>query len=578
MAQPTNPPPPASVPTPAPVLTFTTNGAQANPMRHALPAKPQSQASFQANPPPPPLPPQIKEHPRVRRGRRGKGRKQQRDGQPYGDDFQAPAHNGWQRREAPGTSNHADDNDDAYSPANPYFPPLAQGSDSYRPSESRSNGAYFPPLGPGSDSYRPGGYVEDNSFMPMAPGGDSYRPLPPISGDCYRPAAQHDEFRPTYDEYGRETRGQEAWSERSSRSPSPGRAGRSGVGRASSPSPDRLALRRMTRPRDFRWPLVDGYQVAQMRNLHGQAQTIKSIAISLSGDYVAVHCSDEKIHMWSTATRQEVAKLAHAMPVERFAFTDERGSLLVLHEQGGLRWEKHKHNVMKWLKSKFSGWDFGPQPVFARTEGRLATANKAGELTVWTYHGTGAPQRPQRLFVRPSISAMQFVEDGEALVGGTSDGLLWYARSAGGSLRSLQVFDQAITSIDVDSEAGRALVSFADGHAVLFNLQPGAGVERTYAPEEASRSSFGALFAAGGKAVVYGTSQGCALVWDTLKAQVVYGMNNSEDDPITCAAAFDGHDGKPGYILTGSKSGQIVWWAQPSSSSKKRTVKKEPAT
>ena len=67
---------------------------------------------------------------------------------------------------------------------------------------------------------------------------------------------------------------------------------------------------------------------------------------------------------------------------------------------------------------------------------------------------------------------------------------------------------------------------------MLYDLRPGAtGVERMYAPEgRPAGPSFGALFAAGGKAVVHGTARGCALVWDTAKAQVVYGMNNSEGE------------------------------------------------
>ena len=76
---------------------------------------------------------------------------------------------------------------------------------------------------------------------------------------------------------------------------------------------------------------------------------------------------------------------------------------------------------------------------------------------------------------------------------------------------------------------------------MLYDLRPGAaGVERVYAPEgRLAGPLFGALFAAGGKAVVHGTARGCALVWDTAKAQVVYGMNNSEGEfPWTIFCSF----------------------------------------
>ena len=33
---------------------------------------------------------------------------------------------------------------------------------------------------------------------------------------------------------------------------------------------------------------------------------------------------------------------------------------------------------------------------------------------------------------------------------------------------------------------------------------------------------------------------------------------------ITLLQAFEGDEEKPGFIVTGSKGGQLVWWAQPS--------------
>ena len=33
---------------------------------------------------------------------------------------------------------------------------------------------------------------------------------------------------------------------------------------------------------------------------------------------------------------------------------------------------------------------------------------------------------------------------------------------------------------------------------------------------------------------------------------------------ITLSQAFEGDGEKPGFIVTGSKGGQLVWWAQPS--------------
>ncbi|KAL1727997.1 WD40-repeat-containing domain protein [Schizophyllum commune] len=322
----------------------------------------------------------------------------------------------------------------------------------------------------------------------------------------------------------------------------------------------------MHRPSNFRWPLVDGYQVAQLSDDMGRPIPIERIAIGASGKFVAALTPDNRIRVCTTSTRKELSKLGHSKPVTDFGFLDPSEAIYALHEDGHVKWEK-KQGSDRWKRAVIHGTAFGQQPASAVWQGRVAISERNGNVRFWVLKKyNGRWHEPQKLFNQPRITVMKFAENGETLVGGTADGLLWHFGMASGTLRTLHIFEQAITSIDIDQETGRVLVSLANGHAVLYDLRPGAtGVERVYAPEgRPAASSFGALFAAGGKAVVHGTARGCALVWDTAKAQVVYGMNNSEDDPITCAAAFEGDGEKPGFIVTGSKGGQLVWWAQPS--------------
>ncbi|KAL1742779.1 WD40-repeat-containing domain protein [Schizophyllum fasciatum] len=322
----------------------------------------------------------------------------------------------------------------------------------------------------------------------------------------------------------------------------------------------------MHRPAGFMWPLVDGYQVGQVRDGEGRPMPIESIAVGPGGEYIALSGTDKKIRIWSTLRRTEVSKLGHPRRIQGMGFLDQLASIYALHDNIGILWEK-RNAQKRWKRNPMDGADFGPQPVHAVALGRVAVANKAGSVKLYAFKkANGAWPEPQTLFNQPKVTAMKFAGNGQVLFGGTSDGLLWQSGTSSGTMRALHAFEQTITSIDVDEEGTRALVGLASGDAVLFSVAAG-GVERVYASGARGAAAFGALFAAGGKAVVHGTAQGCALVWDTAKAQVVYGMNNSEGASL----AYEGEDGKPGFIITGSKGGQLVWWAQPSSSSKRRT-------
>lgn len=101
------------------------------------------------------------------------------------------------------------------------------------------------------------------------------------------------------------------------------------------------------------------------------------------------------------------------------------------------------------------------------------------------------------------------------------------------------------------------LVGDDGGKARLITLRTNenkGGVEQTYtSPKfQGKRQDFPSVFATKGQAVLHGTLNGCALVWDKRKGTIVYGLKHPEgmkiptclitlmsfelDDPVQAAA------------------------------------------
>lgn len=56
-------------------------------------------------------------------------------------------------------------------------------------------------------------------------------------------------------------------------------------------------------------------------------------------------------------------------------------------------------------------------------------------------------------------------------------------------------------------------------------------MEQSYACKETElrpTGGFGALFATRGQAILFGSVEGCVLVWDKKKAAIVYGLEHEE--------------------------------------------------
>lgn len=96
------------------------------------------------------------------------------------------------------------------------------------------------------------------------------------------------------------------------------------------------------------------------------------------------------------------------------------------------------------------------------------------------------------------------------------------------------LMDYFRTSIDIHPTGSYILVGQEGGksHLVTMKANENKGVvERTYTTEKLqsmNQTGFAAVFATKGQAVLYGTVNGCALVWDRKKGMIVYGLKHPD--------------------------------------------------
>lgn len=110
-------------------------------------------------------------------------------------------------------------------------------------------------------------------------------------------------------------------------------------------------------------------------------------------------------------------------------------------------------------------------------------------------------------------------------------------------------------ALDVNPFGSQALVAQTGGRAHLVSVNQidrKGTIEQVYAIKEENILSemtheFGALFANGGRAVLYGSINGCVLVWDKSKGNIVCGLDHCEGrtdlyvfcDAISCMWVVD---------------------------------------
>ncbi|KAG6907454.1 hypothetical protein DXG01_008838 [Tephrocybe rancida] len=363
--------------------------------------------------------------------------------------------------------------------------------------------------------------------------------------------------------------------------------------RPKSPEP----ISRKRQKRIFRWPTVDSHYSTR---LLGEGQLgIRNIAFCSDGSHFALSCNDRTIRIWNSRNRIEIARLSHNSPVVAVAWMDGDSGVVSLAEDGMVsKWTRSGLNHWQWAKVLDAGNNERrtdeDQICLAYIRDRIAVSYPRVGVKVWIWlKGTW---QGQRSILRQNVTAIKFVDDGAAIIGGTRDGVLYALIQSLSLFRVLSVDQMAFRdtqrhptrlclpfvqselmafvpshTLDVTPSGSHALVGLGSSAFLVGMRRPDnkGVVEQSFTCKETEvrgsqvGTSFGAVFATEGQAVLFGSVEGCVLVWDRKKAVIVYGLEHEEDDTIQAVASFNGPTNRDGYLVTGTKSGQLSWWSQP---------------
>ncbi|KAG1729774.1 hypothetical protein EDB19DRAFT_1897142 [Suillus lakei] len=234
---------------------------------------------------------------------------------------------------------------------------------------------------------------------------------------------------------------------------------------------------------------------------------------------------------------------------------DDNG-IITLGQDGTIsKWTRNNQNHWQWAKLLDAGKE--ESISFTYNRDRLAVAFPRFGVKVWLWiKGTW---QPQRSILRQNVTCIKFVEDGEALLGGTSDGVLWYCQVPNGTLRAYA------RHLDVSPNGTQALVSQVGARAHLVGIQGmdrKGKIEQVYAingdpANDAKQSSPPAVFVNGGRSVVFHSRESSCLVWNKGKGEVLSGLDHGDSTSI----GFD--RASHSYIVTGTAQGLLSWWNSP---------------
>ncbi|KIK54493.1 hypothetical protein GYMLUDRAFT_206476 [Collybiopsis luxurians FD-317 M1] len=356
--------------------------------------------------------------------------------------------------------------------------------------------------------------------------------------------------------------------------------------RPSSPSSDTVEAMRKHK-RMFRWPTLESnYSIY----LKGEGDlNIVGISASSDGGLLALNCADKTIRIWNNQTRTEMARLSHNAKVTSVLWLEDDGGVVSLGEDGMIsKWARTSYNHWQWAKVV----DIGIAPSYvggqsgmrlAYHKDKIAVSLPAEGIKIWFW--VKGSWQAQRSILRSNTTALMFIDDGSTLLGGTVDGVLWSCEVPNGTLRAWSFLKTRILSIDINPARTHVLIS-CPGVCRLVGLRDDrkGKLEQSFSNKETEAQPqriFGALFTARGQGVLFGDVKGCALIWDTKKGTLVYGLDHGledrdrgEDEEVTAAASLDVPNG--GCIVTGTKAGLLSWWSQPAytntDSSKKSKV------
>ncbi|KAH6919101.1 WD40-repeat-containing domain protein [Coprinopsis sp. MPI-PUGE-AT-0042] len=232
-----------------------------------------------------------------------------------------------------------------------------------------------------------------------------------------------------------------------------------------------------------------------------------------------------------------MAQLGHHGPIVDVAWLARDEGLIVLTGDGIVhQWKETANNEWKWsrLVEAGEGHHSEQTPIcFAYTRDRIAVSLPRHGVKLWIWDKPSKSWREQRSILRHNVTAIMFNAEGTALIGGTKDGVLWYCEVPNGTLRAYSFLKHRIISLDRTPKGEHILAGQQGGSAVLVHLRKSenTGVsELVYSHKELqaepSEANFGAAFATEAQAVLSGTVEGCVLVWDRMKANIVYGLEH----------------------------------------------------
>ncbi|KAG6332308.1 hypothetical protein ID866_6780 [Astraeus odoratus] len=319
-----------------------------------------------------------------------------------------------------------------------------------------------------------------------------------------------------------------------------------------------------TRPRkrSYPWPVYEPLYSTRIRSDDDVA--IRQIAFSSDAERFAVICNDRTIRIWNTLHRTEIARLAQNAPVLAVAWMTDDVGVVSLGQDGLIsKWTRNNQNHWQWAKLLDAGKE--DSICFAYQRDRIAVAFPRLGVKVWIWiKGTW---QPQRSILRQNVTSIKFVEDGEALIGGTSDGVLWYCQVPNGTLRAYAFLKSKVLHLDVNASGTHALVSQSGGRAHLVGIQQmdhKGKIEQVYATNGdlgvENKQTAGAVFAHGSRLVLFGMMDNNLLVWDKAKGEILCGYDH-EGEQAHAVSSID--NGAIVHTITGTKEGLLSWWKPP---------------
>ncbi|KAJ7611633.1 hypothetical protein FB45DRAFT_940536 [Roridomyces roridus] len=336
------------------------------------------------------------------------------------------------------------------------------------------------------------------------------------------------------------------------------------------PSPDVVRVQKQEPPPPL--PATQGRKWPTVQRLHSEKLPgdgdvgIRKMAFNPGGSFIALHCWDRTLRIWNNTGRFEIARLENSSQVAAFAWLDGEDAVLTLLENGVLgKWLKRlSSNRWEWVYILDTGEkreDGNMAVCLAHSRDHIAVAFPQTGVKVWAW--SKGRWVAQRSITRTHVTALKFIDGGDALIGGTRDGVV----GVSWCLDIHRLIRPDSTAIDINATGTHALVTQRGGSA----CQVGLG---SYEDNRVGKSytnsgvrELGAVFA--GSTVVFGAVHGTLLAWNA-DAAIIYGMEHAEGELIEAVTSCDGPHA---CVLTGSRQGQLCWWPQPAVQAPRKRAK-----